>query len=57
MIATVKYVENSQKNWDNIKKQNKKKIKAFKKKTCSKFTKVYYLQNYIRYYTFCYYHC
>ena len=35
MIVTVKYVENSQKNWDNIKnqkKKKKKKIKAFKKK-------------------------
>ena len=33
MIVTVKYVENSQKNWDNIKNQKKKKkIKAFKKK-------------------------
>ena len=59
MIVTVKYVENSQKNWGNIKNQKKKQknIKAFKKKTCSKFTKVYYLQNYICYYTFCYYHC
>ena len=49
MIVTVKYVENSQKNWGNIKNQKKKKkknIKVFKKKTCRKFTKVYYLQLY-----------
>ena len=31
-------------------------FKAFKKKTCSKFSKVFYLQNCIGYYTFCYYH-
>ena len=47
MIVTVKYVENSQKNWDNIKNQKKKKrLKRLRKKTCSKFTKVYYLQLY-----------
>ena len=49
MIVTVKYVENSQKNWDNIKNQKKKKkkrLKLLRKKTCSKFTKVYYLQLY-----------
>ena len=60
MIVPVKYVENSLKNWEiyDIKNQKKKKIdRAFKRKTCSKFSKVYYLQNYIRYYTFCYYHC
>ena len=34
-----------------------KKIRALKKKTCSKFSKVYYLQIGIHYYTFCYYHC
>ena len=35
-------------------------FKAFKKKTCSNFSKVAYvgyLQNCIRYYAFCYYHC
>ena len=46
MIVTVKYVENSQKNWDNIKNQKKKRLKRLRKKTCSKFTKVYYLQLY-----------
>ena len=48
MIVTVKYVENSQKNWDNIRKTKKKKrrLKRLRKKTCSKFTKVYYLQLY-----------
>ena len=58
MFFTVKYVGNSQKkNGITSKTKKKKKIKAFKKKTCSKFTKVYYLQNYICYDTFCYYHC
>ena len=33
-----------------------KKIRALKKKTSSKFSKVYYLQIGIHY-TFCYYHC
>ena len=33
------------------------KLKAFKKKNCSTFSKVNYLQNCIGYYTFCYYHC
>ena len=60
MIIPIRYVENSLKNWEiyDIKNQKKKKIinRAFKRKTCSKFSKVYYLQNYIRYYTFCYYH-
>ena len=48
MIVSVKYVENSQKIWDNIKNQKKKKkrLKLLRKKTCSKFTKVYYLQLY-----------
>ena len=46
MIVTVKYVENSQKNWDNIKNQKKKRLKRLRKKTCSKFTRVYYLQLY-----------
>ena len=32
------------------------KFKAFKKKSCSTFSKVNYLQNCIGYYTFCYYH-
>ena len=35
-------------------------FKALKKKTSSKFSKVAYiayLQNFIRYYTFCYYQC
>ena len=33
-----------------------KRVRALKKKTCSKFSKVYYLQIGIHY-TFCYYHC
>ena len=32
-------------------------LKLLRKKTCSKFSKVYYLQKCIRYYRFCYYHC
>ena len=41
------------------KKQNSFLInfKAFKKKTCTKFSNFYYLQNCIGYYTFSYYHC
>ena len=45
--------------WGNDKKIKHyfKEIIAGKKKTCSKFSEVYYLQICIRYYTFCYYHC
>ena len=32
-------------------------FKAFEKKTCSKFSKLYYLRICIGCYTFCYYHC
>ena len=42
MFVTVKYVGNSQKNWDNIKNQkpkNQKKIKAFKKKPAASLPK------------------
>ena len=44
--------------WGNDKKIKHylKEITAGKKKTCSKFSKVYYLQICICY-TFCYYHC
>ena len=42
MFVTVKYVGNSQKNWDNIKSQKQKKqkkIKAFKKKPAASLPK------------------
>ena len=55
MIVPVKYVENSN-NLGYIWYQKPKK-KFFFKKTSSKFSKVYYSQNCIGYYTFCYYHC
>ena len=32
-------------------------LKLLRKEICNKFSKVYYLQNCIGYYTFCYYHC